>query len=217
MRVALADDSGIFRAGLTALLEAAAIDVRYAARDGEELLRFIAVDQPDAVVVDIRMPPDFTDEGLRVAERIKELYPRVGVLVLSTYGETSYALRLMEIGTPGLGYLLKDRVSDVGCITDALERVALGQPAIDQEIVARLFARQAPSSRLDTLAPRERQVLQLMAEGRSNLGIGEELGLSDRTVESYAAKVFTKLGISSGGVDNGRVLAVLAWLREYRG
>lgn len=216
MRVALADDSGIFRDGLRALLEAAEIDVRYAARDGDELLRFMAVEQPDAVILDVRMPPEFTDEGLRVAERVKILYPQVGVLVLSTYGETAYAVRLMSIGASGLGYLLKDRVSDVGCLVDALEQIVAGQPVIDQEIVAKLFAPQMPRSRLDDLAPREREVLRLMAEGRSNLGIGTALNLSDRTIESYIARVFAKLDISSGGPDNGRVLAVLAWLREHR-
>jgi DNA-binding NarL/FixJ family response regulator len=214
VRVALADDSGILRMGLTRLLEGAGIDVRYAARDGADLLRYVAVEQPDAVVVDIRMPPAFADEGLDVAETIKARYPGVGVLVLSTYGETSYAMRLMSIGVPGVGYLLKDRVDDVDVLTDALERVAAGKSAVDPEIVAALFARPASQSSLDVLAPREREVLRHMAEGRSNQGIAALIGVTTRTVEGYAASLFTKLALPDSGDDNRRVLAVLTWLRE---
>ncbi|WP_214403176.1 response regulator transcription factor [Pseudonocardia lacus] len=214
MRVALADDSGILRMGLTRLLEAAGIDVRYAARDGDDLLRFMAVEQPDAVIVDIRMPPGFADEGLGVAETIKQRHPGVGVLVLSTYGETSYAMRLMAIGVPGVGYLLKDRVDDVDALRDALRRVAAGKPAIDPEIVAALFTRPASQSSLDVLAPREREVLRHMAEGRSNQGIATIIGVTTRTVEGYAASIFTKLRLPDSGDDNRRVHAVLAWLRD---
>jgi DNA-binding NarL/FixJ family response regulator len=214
VRVAIADDSGILRSGLTRLLEGVGIDVRYAARDGEELLRFLAAEQPDAVVLDIRMPPAFADEGLGVAETIKQRYPGVGVLVLSTYGETSYAVRLMEIGAPGVGYLLKDRVDDVDALVDALEQVAAGKSAVDPEIVATLFARTASPSSLDLLTPREREVLQHMAEGRSNQGIGVVMGVTARTVEGYAASIFSKLELPDRGEDNRRVHAVLAWLRD---
>jgi DNA-binding NarL/FixJ family response regulator len=214
VRVALADDSGILRIGLSRLLEGAGIDVRYAARDGADLLRFMAVEQPDAVILDIRMPPGFADEGLDVAETIKARYPGIGVLVLSTYGETSYAMRLMAIGVPGVGYLLKDRVDDVDALLDALQRVAAGKPAVDPEIVAALFARPASQSSLDVLAPRERDVLRHMAEGRSNQGIAAIIGVTTRTVEGYAASIFTKLALPGGGDDNRRVHAVLAWLRD---
>jgi DNA-binding NarL/FixJ family response regulator len=214
VRVAIADDSGILRSGLTRLLEGVGIDVRYAARDGNDLLRFLAVEQPDAVVLDIRMPPTFADEGLGVAETIKKRYPGIGVLVLSTYGETSYAVRLMEIGAPGVGYLLKDRVDDVDALRGALEQVAAGKPAIDPEIVAALFTRTRSPSSLDLLTPREREVLQHMAEGRSNQGIGVIMGVTARTVEGYAASIFTKLELPDRGEDNRRVHAVLAWLRD---
>jgi len=214
VRVALADDSGIMRTGLTRLLEGAGVEVRYAAKDGAELLAFMAREQPDAVVVDVRMPPDFTEEGLQVAERIKAVYPRVGVLVLSTYGETAYAVRLMSIPTAGVGYLLKDRVDDVGTLVEALERVASGKPAVDPEIVGKMFQKQASQGALEVLADRELEVLRLMAEGRSNTGIGRVMNISPRTVESYAAKVFSKLQIPNDTVANRRVLAVLAWLRD---
>jgi DNA-binding NarL/FixJ family response regulator len=214
VRVALADDSGILRMGLSRLLEGAGIDVRYAARDGADLLRYMAVEQPDAVVVDIRMPPGFSDEGLGVAETIKHHYPSVGVLVLSTYGETSYAMRLMEIRVPGVGYLLKDRVDDVDALLDALGRVAAGKSAVDPEIVAALFARPASQSSLDALAPREREVLRHMAEGRSNQGIATIIGVTTRTIEGYAASIFSKLRLPGSGEDNRRVHAVLAWLRD---
>lgn len=196
------------------MLEGVDIEVRYAARDGAELLAYLAGEQPDAVILDIRMPPGFTDEGLGVAEHVKHHHPQVGVLVLSTYGVPAYATRLMSIREPGVGYLLKDRVDDVENLVDALHRVAAGRPAVDPEIVAELFARQNDHGPLASLAPRERKVLQLMAEGRSNNGIGAHLHVSPRTVEGYAAGIFEKLAIPSGGEDNRRVLAVLAWLRE---
>lgn len=212
MRIALADDSAIIRSGLTRLFEGAGVEVRYAAKSGDELLAFMAREQPDAIVVDVRMPPDFTDEGLQAAERIKELYPQVGVLVLSTYGETAYAIRLMSIPAAGVGYLLKDRVDDVGTLVEALERVTSGRAAVDPEIVGQMFQRQASQGALEVLTDRERKVLELMAEGRSNAGISQAINISHRTVETYVAKVFTKLRISSDTVANRRVLAVLVWL-----
>jgi DNA-binding NarL/FixJ family response regulator len=214
VRVALADDAVIVRTGLVRLLEDAGMEVVHAARDGAELLAAVARHRPAAVVVDVRMPPDFHEEGLEVAERIKSMYPGVGVLVLSTYGETAYAVRLMSIPVPGVGYLLKDRVDDVDVLVRALERVAGGQAEVDPEIVARLFHSKSPQSGLSILSDREREVLQHMAEGRSNAGIALTMCLSPRTVETYATRVFDKLAIRDDGVDHRRVLAVLAWLRN---
>lgn len=213
MRVALADDSGMIRNALTQMLTEAGVEVCLAARNGAELLAFVDADQPDAVLLDIRMPPDFSEEGLEVAEQIKQRYPQIGVLVLSTYGETAYAMRLMGIPESGVGYLLKDRVDDVEALVDALERVVAGRPAVDPEIVAQLFRRPVSRAGLDDLADREQDVLRLMAEGRSNSGIADALHLSPRTVEGYAARIFTKLDIPDDSADNRRVLAVLAWLR----
>ena len=213
MRVALADDSGMIRNGLTQMLTLAGVEVCLAARSGAELLAFVDADQPDAVILDIRMPPDFSEEGLEVAEQIKRRFPRMGVLVLSTYGETAYAMRLMAIPGSGVGYLLKDRVDDVDTLVEALENVVAGRPAVDPEIVAQLWRRTVARTGLDALADREQDVLRLMAEGRSNAGIAAELHLSPRTVEGYAARIFTKLDIPDDGADNRRVLAVLAWLR----
>ncbi|MEQ3552331.1 response regulator transcription factor [Pseudonocardia nematodicida] len=214
MRVAIADDSGIFRDGLTRLLVNADVEVVHAARDGAELVAFVDHDPPDAVIVDVRMPPTLTEEGLDTAERIKALHPAVGVLVLSTYGETSYAMRLMRIPQQGVGYLLKDRVDDVGVLVRSLHTVIAGKPAVDPEIIARLLRREVARSAVTDLAEREREVLRLMAEGRSNAGVAEEMGISARTVETYAARVFTKLSIPDDSSGNRRVLAVLAWLRD---
>lgn len=213
MRVALADDSGIMRSGLTRLLETAGVEVCYAAPDADSLLAYLEVDRPDAVILDVRMPPTFTEEGLRAAERIKADHPRIGVLVLSTYGVTAYALQLMNIPEPGIGYLLKDRVDDVHVVISALERVAAGRYAIDPEIVGEMLHRRASAS-TDVLAEREREVLQLMAEGMSNAGIAEALCISPRTVDGHAARVFAKLGLTDDANGNRRVLAVLAWLRD---
>lgn len=214
MRVGLADDSGIFRDGLAALLETAGVDVSCQARDGAELIACISSDMPDAVIVDIRMPPTHTDEGLVVAKEIRENYPGVGVLVLSTYSETAYAIRLLQGGSKGVGYLLKDRVDDVQVLVDALMRVSRGQSAIDQQIVADLLARQNRVAELDRLTTKELQVLRNMAEGRSNLGIAQIMSLSPRTIEAHVANVFAKLGLPADGDDNRRVLAVLTWLRS---
>jgi DNA-binding NarL/FixJ family response regulator len=216
MRVGLADDSGIFRDGLSALLETAGVDISCQARDGAELIAFISRDTPDAVIVDIRMPPTHTDEGLVVAQEIRENYPGVGVLVLSTYSETAYAIRLLQGGSHGVGYLLKDRVDDVHVLVDALVRVSRGQSAIDQQIVADLLARKNRVAELDRLTAKELQVLRHMAEGRSNLGIGQIMSLSPRTIEAHVANVFAKLSLPADGDDNRRVLAVLTWLRAAK-
>jgi DNA-binding NarL/FixJ family response regulator len=212
VRVGLADDSGIFREGLELLLQAADIEVTCRAPDGATLLASIPVQRPDAIILDVRMPPNFTDEGLKLAEQISAQYPDIGILVLSTYAETSYAVRLMQASDGAVGYLLKDRVADVEQLVDALERVRKGEAVIDPKIVSQLFARQTATA-MGALTPREREVLALMAEGRSNAGIGEILHLSARTVEAYVNGIFTKLEIVPGEAHNRRVLAVIRWLR----
>jgi DNA-binding NarL/FixJ family response regulator len=212
MRVALADDSALFRRGLAALLATAGIEVCVETRDARDLQARIAVDPPDVVILDIRMPPTFTDEGLQAAERI-HASSDIGVLMLSTYAQTDYATRLLSIGSSGTGYLLKDRVDNIETLVSALARIRNGESVVDPDIVSRLFARRRRSSVLDELTTRERTVLRLMAEGRSNVGIGKEMFLSPKTVESHAAGVFVKLGLAAENTNNRRVLAVLRWLR----
>jgi DNA-binding NarL/FixJ family response regulator len=216
VRVALADDSALFRRGLVALLGAAGVEVVHEASDGEQLLAFTRRARPDAVVLDIRMPPTFTDEGLAVAETLTREFPEIGLLVLSTYNETSYAVRLLQNRQRGIGYLLKDRVDDVDTLLDALRRISAGGSAIDPDIVGRLVTHRTQAGVLGSLSDRERSVLEQMGQGRSNTGIGQQLGLSARTVEAHVAGVFTKLGLSAASDDNRRVLAVLTWLRAHR-
>ncbi len=213
MRVGLADDSNLFRNGLRGLLQAAGVDVVFEADDARELLVRVASDPPDAVLVDIRMPPTFTDEGLVAAATLKQRHPDLGVLLLSTYSETSYAVRLLEAGERGVGYLIKDRVDDVTALVDALERVRTGQTAIDSDIVAGLIARHRRGDEFAALTPREREVLRHMAEGRSNAGIGQAMHLAARTVEAHVASVFAKLELPASPDDNRRVLAVVTWMR----
>jgi DNA-binding NarL/FixJ family response regulator len=213
VRVALADDSALFRKGLAALLAASDVEVTAAVPSGADLLQAVAVDLPDAVVLDLRMPPSFTDEGLVTAERLRARYPTLGVLVLSTYAEVSYAARLLQTGTRHVGYLLKDRVEDSDALLDALRRVVGGESVVDPDIVRRLLGRQRITQTVDQLTAREREVLQLMAEGRSNAAIGKELYLSAKTVETHIAQVFAKLGLPPSSDDNRRVLAVLTYLR----
>jgi DNA-binding NarL/FixJ family response regulator len=213
VRVALADDSALFRRGLAALMTTAGFDVVAEARNGDELLALIATDVPDAVVLDIRMPPTFTNEGLVTAERIRAAHAEVGVLLLSTYAQADYATRLLDVLVDRVGYLLKDRVDDVRTLGEALDRITHGESVVDPEIVMRLLRRHRRSHVIDRLTPRERDVLRLMAEGRSNAGIGRELYLSSKTVEAHAAGVFVKLGLEAESATNRRVLAVLTWLR----
>ncbi len=213
MRVALADDSALFRQGLAALLQASGVEVVAQAASGVELLKVVAEDPPDAVVLDLRMPPSFTDEGLVTAERLRARYPTLGILVLSTYAEVAYAARLLQTGTRHVGYLLKDRVEDSDALLDALQRVVAGESVVDPDIVRRLLGRQRITQTVDQLTAREREVLQLMAEGRSNAAIGKELYLSAKTVETHIAQVFAKLGLPQSSDDNRRVLAVLTYLR----
>ena len=214
MRLAIAEDSGLFRSSLALLLEASGAQVTASVPSGAELLAVIRADPPDAVILDIRMPPSFTDEGIRTAHELRGLYPQIGILVLSTYAEAGYASQLLETVRTGVGYLLKDNVTDAGGLMDNLARVAAGETVIDPTIVRRLLQRNQRPSKIDTLNERERAVLWHMAEGRSNLGIAKELFLSARTVETHATSVFTKLGLAQSDTENNRVRAVLAFLRS---
>jgi DNA-binding NarL/FixJ family response regulator len=213
VRVAVADDSALFREGLARLLSDAGAEVTVQAKTGDELLARIAAAPPDVVVLDIRMPPTFTDEGLATAEAVRDRHPGVAVLVLSTYAESAYAVRLLEHGAAGVGYLLKDRVDSTRTLVDSLARLQAGESVIDPDIVTRLLTRRGRSA-LDDLTPREKLVLSLMAEGRSTIGIGTELGVSVKTVETQIASIFNRLDLPATVDTNRRVLAVLTWLRE---
>lgn len=216
MRVLIADDSVIFRRGLRMLLEAAGARVVGDVGDVAQLAERVAAQPPDVCVLDVRMPPTYTDEGVRAAEDIQDRLPGVGLLLLSTYAETRWAERLLWRDRGGVGYLLKDRVDQVGDLMDALRRVADGGTALDPEIAAALVRRKRRAGQLDRLTARERRVLELMAQGLSNTGIGRHLFVSDKTVETYVAAVHAKLGLSGGGADrdrNRRVLAVLTYLQ----
>ncbi|MGY1638804.1 response regulator transcription factor [Geodermatophilus sp. SYSU D00742] len=215
MRVVIADDSGIFRRGLRLLLEAVGIEVPADVGDVPGLLQATERLRPDACVVDVRMPPSYSDEGVRAAEEIRRRWPRVGALLLSTYADVACAERLLHCSAGGVGYLLKDRVDDVSELVAALRRTATGRTALDSEIVATLIRRNQTAGQLSSLTAREREVLQLMAQGLSNAGIGRALFVSGKTVETYVAAVFSKLGLTGSGADsdqNRRVLAVLAYL-----
>jgi DNA-binding NarL/FixJ family response regulator len=214
VRVVLADDVLIVRAGLVRLLEAAGVDVAGEAGDGEGALRLVALEAPDVAILDIRMPPTHRDEGLVTARAIRDRYPSTSVLVLSQYVEPRYAQQLLEENPAGVGYLLKERVTDVGVLGDALVRVGAGECVVDPTIVERLLARERRQSPLDGLTPRERQTLQLMAEGRSNAAIASSLGIGERTVESICAQLFRKLDLEPDPDVNRRVLAVLRLLRR---
>jgi len=214
MRVAIAEDSGLFRSSLALLLGVSGAQVTASAASGTELLAAVRADQPDAVIVDIRMPPSFTDEGIRTAAELRGLCPQLGIVVLSTYAETRYASQLLETVSAGVGYLLKDNVTDVRALMDSLARVAAGETVLDPAIVRRLLDRNRKPGKVDTLNERERAVLRHMAEGRSNLGIAKELYLSPRTVETHVTSVFTKLGLDQIDTENNRVRAVLAFLRS---
>lgn len=216
MRIALADDSALFRQGLELLLAAAGIEVVLSARSGAELLTRIVHPLPDVVILDIRMPPTFTDEGLQTAESIRESWPKLPVLALSTYGETTFANRLLSPDPAGRGYLLKDRVDDMETLKAALTRLTHGEAVVDPQIIQQLTSKPRADTRLESLSDREREVLRLMAEGRSNSGIAADLVVSGKTVESHVASIFTKLGLLSKTSDNRRVLAVLNWLRSAR-
>ena len=210
MRVAIAEDSVLLRKGLVLLLEEAGHEVVATAGDAEGFLRTVADSRPDACVVDVRMPPTFTDEGLRAAVLVRDQWPDIGVLVLSQWVEERYATELIAGRPHGIGYLLKDRVADVAEFLDALDRVAAGGSALDPEVVAQLLARSRHP--LDNLTPREREVLALMAEGRTNAAIAAALVVGAGAVEKHINNIFTKLGLAPTERDHRRVLAVLRYL-----
>jgi DNA-binding NarL/FixJ family response regulator len=213
LRVILADDSALFREGLAGLLAATGVEVvGQAATPAEATLR-AAAERPDVVVMDIRMPPTFTDEGLQAAAHLKEKDPALGILLLSAHVEVASAARLFDEHSRGLGYLLKDRVDNVETLARDLHRVAAGELVLDPEVIQGLFRRRKNARLLHGLSERELSVLQNMAEGRSNAGIAAEMHLAPKTVESHVAAVFTKLGLPPSADDNRRVLAVLAWMR----
>jgi len=213
IRVVIADDSVLLREGLARLLEEFGFEVAAQAGDAEDLLRKVGSHKPDVAVVDVRMPPTHTDEGLRAAHRIRSEQPGTAVLVLSQYVEEAYALDLLSESTESTGYLLKDRVADVDTFTDAVRRVAGGGSALDPEVVALLLGRRRREDPLEALTPREREVLGLMAEGRSNAAIAEALVVTERAVEKHVTSIFTKLDLTPAAEDHRRVLAVLRYLQ----
>jgi DNA-binding NarL/FixJ family response regulator len=214
VRVVIADDEVLLRDGLDRLLTEAGFDVVGKVGTAGKLRREVELARPDVAIVDIKMPPTYTDEGLAAAQEIRASHPDIGVLVLSHYLESHYAMRLIQQHPGGAGYLLKERVSGVGVLADALVRVYEGECVIDPTIISRLLQRARPASPLGQLTGRERQVLALMAEGRSNKGICEGLHLSSKTVEGHVRSIFTKLGVGESVDDHRRVLAVLSYLRS---
>jgi DNA-binding NarL/FixJ family response regulator/class 3 adenylate cyclase len=213
MRVVLADDSVLLREGIARLLEDAGFDIVGQAGDYEDLMLKIRSYTPDVAIVDIRMPPTNTDEGLRAAQEIRAKHPGIGVLVLSQYVETEYAMELLADSAEGVGYLLKDRISDVDEFVSAVRRVGEGGSALDPSIVTQLVGRRRRDDPLDALTPREREVLEYMAEGKSNKGIAEKMVVTERAVEKHVTSIFGKLRLSATSDDHRRVLAVLALLR----
>ena len=216
MRVVLVDDVALFRKGLAALLEAIGVEVVGQAGTAEEGLAQVALTTPDVVVMDIEMPPTFSDEGMIAARQLKELYPDLGVLVLSGHVRPAPAARLLNGQLKGVGYLLKHRVDDAEPLRDALDRIGRGELVLDSDVVQALLGRRQNAEPLAHLSGRERQVLALMAEGRSNAGIAQEMNLAVKTIEKSVASVFIGLDLQTATDDNRRVLAVLAWLRASR-
>jgi len=214
LRVVIADDSVLLREGTARILEDAGFEVVAQAGDGDDLLLKVRSYTPDVAIVDIRMPPTNTDEGLRAAKEIRERHPDTGVLVLSQYVETEYAMELLSDSAEGVGYLLKDRVGDVDEFAAAVRRVAEGGSALDPTIVSRLVGRRRGLDPLAEVTPREREVLALMAEGRSNKAIAEQLVVTERAVEKHVTSIFSKLNLPTSADDHRRVLAVLAFLQE---
>jgi DNA-binding NarL/FixJ family response regulator len=213
MRVVVAEDVMLTREGITRLLTDAGVDVVGEAGDAASLLRAVRMTQPDAAVVDIRMPPTHTDEGLVAAQQIRAEHPDIGVLILSQYVEPHYAMRLIEEHPERIGYLLKERVFDVANLIDALRRLADGETVVDPTIVARLFARKRRADPLDKLTEREREVLALVAEGLSNRAIATRLFVTERTIEAHVKQILLKLDLNTDPGSHRRVLAVLAYLR----
>jgi DNA-binding NarL/FixJ family response regulator len=213
VRIVLAEDGGLVRAALTRVLEEAGFEVVAAVGDADALMAAIDTKRPDVAIVDVRMPPTFTDEGLRAVETLKAAGTRTGVLVLTQTADSAHAVRLLADGSGGIGYLLKDRVADIDELADAVRRVAAGGTVVDPTVVAGLVGRSRSMDRMDALTPREREVLSLMAEGRSNLGIAERLFVTEKTVETHVASILGKLGLEPTTDDHRRVLAVLEYLR----
>ena len=214
MRVVLADDAVLFRKGLARLLADAGVDVVGQAGDGENLIELVRSTVPDVAIVDIRMPPTHTTEGLVAALRIREEHPDVGVLVLSQYVETTYAVQLLGPGTGRIGYLLKDRVPDVDEFIDVVQRVGCGGSVVDPQVVAQLLGKRRNPDPLAELTGREREVLAMMAEGRSNQAICQRLFLSPKTIETHVSSIFAKLALAPASDNHRRVLAVLTYLRS---
>jgi DNA-binding NarL/FixJ family response regulator len=213
MRVVIADDATILREGAARLLQDAGFDVVGQAGDADDLMRKVRAHKPDVAIVDVRMPPDNTDDGLRAAVAIRDELPGTGILLLSQYVEDRYLAQLLADGAQGVGYLLKDRVADVGRLTEAVQRIADGGSVLDPEVVQQMLGRARDRGPLDTLSAREKEVLALMAEGRTNRAIAGELYVSERSVERHVTSIFNKLDLPTGEEDHRRVLAVLAYLR----
>ena len=213
MRVVIADDAVLLREGAVRLLEEAGFEVAAQAGDAEDLLRKVRAHKPDVAIVDVRMPPDNSDDGLRAALVIREELPDVGILLLSQYVEDRYLGELLATGAEGVGYLLKDRIAEVERLSEAVERVAARGSVLDPEVVAQMLGRSREKGPLDALTDREREVLGLMAEGRTNRAIAAELFVSERAVERHVTSIFTKLDLAPTGEDHRRVLAVLTYLR----
>jgi DNA-binding NarL/FixJ family response regulator len=214
VRIVIADDEMLLREGLARLLADAGFDVVGKAADGPELMRAVRLTDPDVAIIDIKMPPTHTDEGLVAAREIRSSHPGVGVLVLSHYLESVYAMRLLQDHPERVGYLLKERVSDIAVLADALTRIADGESLLDPTIVTRLVNRPRPQNPLAELTDREHQVLELIAEGRSNQAIGDKLFLSPKTIETHIHQIFQKLELSESPDSHRRVLAVRAFLRS---
>jgi DNA-binding NarL/FixJ family response regulator len=214
MRVVIAEDSVLLREGLERLLTDSGLDVVGSCENGEDLLLKVRSHSPDVAIIDIRLPPTHSDEGLRAALEIRARDPSIGVLVLSQYVELGLAMRLLADSAEGVGYLLKDRISEVKEFVGAIKRVAKGGSAIDPIIVSTLLSKRRRDDPLTELTAREREVLELMAEGRSNQGIADQLVITLRAVEKYVSSIFGKLGLPSTGTESRRVLAVLLYLRQ---
>jgi DNA-binding NarL/FixJ family response regulator len=212
VRVVIAEDLFLLRDGLTRMLQAHGLEITAAVDNGTDLLDAIRADKPDVAIVDVRLPPTFTDEGLRAALAARKEMPGLPVLVLSQYVEQLYARELLAAGSGGIGYLLKDRVFDSAQFVDAVRRVADGGTAMDPEVISRLLARNTGNGTLTVLSPREREVLGLMAEGRSNAAVAQRMVITERAVAKHTASIFVKLDLQPSDDDNRRVLAVLAYL-----
>jgi DNA-binding NarL/FixJ family response regulator len=213
LRIVIGEDQALLRQGIVRLLNDAGFEVVAEAGDAPDLLRKVAAHAPDVAIVDVQMPPDNTDDGLRAALEIRSRQPEVGVLVLSQHAEERYAVDLIGDSAEGVGYLLKDRVTDFALFADAVKRVAARGSVLDPTVVAHMFGRKRRDDPLEGLTPREREVLELMAEGRSNKGIAEVLVVTPHAVEKHVTSIFNKLGVATGAEDHRRVLAVLHFVR----